>query len=172
MALTGVIVDDDPDESLVERCREGDGPAFAVLVHRYHRPIYNAAFRVLGNAEDAADITQVVFMRVTERLDDFDSRYKFFSWIYRIALNESLNLARKRRREEPLGDETEIAAHRDSDPAWNTDQSELADRIQKALIAMNVDDRAVLTLRHFSDCSYRDAPAPARAAHGPEARLT
>jgi RNA polymerase sigma-70 factor (ECF subfamily) len=159
LALSGVIVDDDPDESLIERCREGDGTAFAALVHRYHRPIYNAAFRVLGNADDAADITQVVFMRVTERLDDFDSRYKFFSWIYRIALNESLNLARKRGREEPLDDEAELAAHRDSDPAWNTDQAELTERIQKALLGMSVDDRAVLTLRHFSDCSYREMSA-------------
>jgi len=115
LALTGVIVDDDPDETLVERCRDGDGSAFAALVGRYHRPIYNAAFRVLGNADDAADITQVVFMRVTEHLDDFDSRFKFFSWIYRIALNESLNMARKHGREEPLDEEAEIAAARSAE---------------------------------------------------------
>jgi len=156
LALSGVIVDDDPDETLVERCREGDGSAFAVLVHRYHRPIYNAAFRVLGNAEDASDIAQVVFMRVTERLDEFDSRYKFFSWIYRIALNESLNLARKHGREEPLDEDAEIAGSRASEPEWVADQSELAERVQRALLGMNVDDRAVLTLRHFSDCSYRE----------------
>ena len=159
MAAIGVIVDEDPDETLVERCREGDGSAFAVLVRRYHRPIYNAAFRVLGNVDDAADITQVVFMRVTERLDEFDSRYKFFSWIYRIALNESLNLARRHGREEPLDDEAEIAGARDAEPEWNLAQSQLAERVQKALMGMNGDDRAVLTLRHFSDCSYREMSA-------------
>ena len=157
--MTGVIVDDDPDETLVERCREGDGTAFAALVGRYHRPIYNAAFRVLGNADDASDITQVVFMRVTERLDDFDSRYKFFSWIYRIALNESLNLARKHRREEPLDEHAEIPGARSDEPDWNADRTELADRVQRALMGMNTDDRAVLTLRHFSDCSYREMSA-------------
>ena len=149
-------MDGDPDETLIERCREGDGSAFAVLVHRYQRQIYKATFRVLGNAEDAADITPVVLMRVTERLDDFDSRYKFFSWIYRIALNESLNLARKHGREEPLGDDTQVAGARDAEPDWNLDRSELAERIQRALLGMAVDDRAVLTLRHFSDCSYRE----------------
>ena len=149
-------MDDEPDETLVERCREGDRSAFAVLVSRYHRPIYNAAYRVLGNAEDASDITQVVFMRVTERLDDFDSRYKFFSWIYRIALNESLNLARKHRREEPLEEEDELPGARDAEPDWNADRTELSERIQKALLGMNTDDRAVITLRHFSDCSYRE----------------
>ena len=152
-------MDDDPDETLVERCREGDGSAFAALVHRYHRPIYNAAYRVLGNADDASDITQVVFLRVTERLDEFDSRYKFFSWIYRIALNESLNLARKHGREEPLDDGAEIAGARRNEPEWNADQSELAERVQRALLGMNADDRAVLTLRHFSDCSYREMSA-------------
>ena len=150
MAAIGVIVDEDPDETLVERCREGDGSAFAVLVRRYHRPIYNAAFRVLGNGEDAADITQVVFMRVTERLDDFDSRYKFFSWIYR---------ARRQGREEPLDDEAQIAGARDAEPEWNVGQNQLAERVQRALNGMNVDDRAVLTLRHFSDCSYREMSA-------------
>ena len=149
-------MDGDPDETLVERCRQGDRTAFAALVKRYHRPIYNAAYRVLGNAEDAADITQVVFMRVAERLDDFDSRYKFFSWIYRIALNEALNLARKRGREQPLEDEDEVAGGRDAEPDWNLDRSELTQRIQGALLGMGVDDRAVLTLRHFSDCSYRE----------------
>jgi RNA polymerase sigma-70 factor (ECF subfamily) len=149
-------VDDDPDETLVERCRVGVGAAFAVLVNRYHRPIYNAAFRVLGNADDAADITQVVFLRVTERLDDFDSRFKFFSWIYRIALNESLNMARRHRREEPLDEEAEIAGAASNEPDWNAGRSELAERVQRALLGMNMDDRAVLTLRHFSDCSYRE----------------
>ena len=152
-------MDDDPDETLVERCREGDGKAFAVLVGRYHRPIYNAAYRVLGNADDASDITQVVFMRVTERLDEFDSRYKFFSWIYRIALNESLNLARKHGREEPLDEEADVAGAASAEPEWIADRTELAERVQRAVMGMNVDDRAVITLRHFSDCSYREMSA-------------
>ena len=159
MDSTGVIADGDPDETLVERCREGDGTAFAALVHRYHRPIYNAAFRVLGDPGEAEDITQVVFMRVTERLDEFDSRYRFFSWIYRIALNEALNVARKRRREEPLDDEAPLPGARSAEPDWGAGQAELAERVQRALAGMRVDDRAVITLRHFSDCSYREMSA-------------
>jgi len=149
-------VDDEPDETLVERCREGDGPAFAVLVGRYHRPIYNAAYRVLGNAEDASDITQVVFMRVTERLDDFDSRYKFFSWIYRIAVNESLNLLRRNGREDELDDEIDLPGAESSNPEWQVGEAELSKRIQSALMSMTANDRMVLTLRHFSECSYEE----------------
>ncbi len=95
-------MDNDPDIALVERCRNGDWAAFTELVVRYQRPIYNAAFWMLRKAEDANDITQVVFLKVAERLDEYDPRFKFFSWIYRIAVNESLNLLRRNRREEAL----------------------------------------------------------------------
>ena len=88
-------MDDDADKLLVERYRNGDREAFTELVIRYQRPIYNAAFWVLRRAEDASDVTQIVFLRVAERLDDYDARYKFFSWIYRIAVNESLNMLRR-----------------------------------------------------------------------------
>ena len=83
------------DQALVERCRSGDRAAFTELVIRYQRPIYNAAFWMLRKAEDASDVTQEVFLKVAERLDEYDPQYKFFSWIYRIAVNESLNLLRR-----------------------------------------------------------------------------
>ena len=149
-------MDDEPDETLVERCREGDGSAFAVLVGRYHRPIYNAAFRVLGNTEDASDITQVVFMRVTERLDDFDSRYKFFSWIYRIAINESLNLLRRNRREEPLDDEVDLPGSERNNPESRVGAAEISRLIRNAMMRLPTKDRIVLSLRHFSECSYQE----------------
>ena len=83
----------DDGEALVDGCRNGDRVAFATLVTRYQRPIYNAAYRVLGNAEDASEVAQIVFLRIVERLDDYDSQYKFFSWIYRIAINEAIERA-------------------------------------------------------------------------------
>jgi len=144
----------DPDEALVRRCREGDGAAFSQLVARYQGPIYNAAYRVLGNAEDAADIAQSVFLKILERLDDYDSRYKFFSWIYRIALNESINLLRRNGREEPLGDDDEAEGDAHADPEWQALEAELSARVQGALMKLKVDDRMVLVLRHFSECSY------------------
>jgi len=61
-------VDNDADLALVERCRRGDWSAFSELVVRYQRPIYNAAFWVLRRPEDAKDITQIVFLKVAERL--------------------------------------------------------------------------------------------------------
>ena len=146
----------DPDEALVERCRKGDGAAFAVLVNRYQGPIYNAAYRVLGNAEDASDITQSVFLKIAERLDDYDPKYKFFSWIYRIALNESLNLLRRSGREEPLGDDEDLLPGDGRDPESQALGAELSARVQRALMKLKAQDRMVLALRHFSECSYRE----------------
>jgi RNA polymerase sigma-70 factor, ECF subfamily len=149
-------VEEDHDQALVERCRNGDRGAFASLVIRYQRSIYNAAYRVLGNAEDASDIAQTVFLRVAERLDDYDSQYRFFSWIYRIAINESLNLLRREAREEPLDDGMDPPDAESAGPEARAAENEIARRVHRALMKMKGDDRAVLTLRHFSDCSYRE----------------
>lgn len=144
----------DRDLELVERCRNGDTAAFEVLVFRYQRPVYNAAYRMLGDSEAARDISQIVFLKVFERLDKYDSRYKFFSWIYRIAVNEALNTLRRSGREEPLSGREQAPAS--IDPARLADKSETSRRLQNTLKQLNVEDRVVLTLRHFLDCSYRD----------------
>jgi len=102
-------MDNDVDQALVDRYRNGDREAFTELVIRYQRPIYNAAFWILRSADDASDIAQDVFLRVAERLDEYDSHHKFFSWIYRIAVNESLNLLRRNGHQEWLDDEIDIA---------------------------------------------------------------
>ena len=86
-------MDNDVDQALVERFRKsGDREAFTSLMVRYQRPIYNAAFWILKSADDARDVAQHVFLKVAEHLDEYDSQHRFFSWIYRIAVNESLKL--------------------------------------------------------------------------------
>jgi RNA polymerase sigma-70 factor (ECF subfamily) len=149
------MVTKESDEELVHRCRGGDSSAFRVLVARYQKPLYNAAYRVLGNADDARDVTQVAFMEVAERLDGYDANHKFFSWIYRITLNAALNLLRRDGREQRLGDH-ERRRPGPVDPESRAAESEESRRIQRALMQMSEDHRVVLTLRHFSDCSYRE----------------
>ncbi len=149
-----VLVDNDEDVALVERCRHGDWTAFTELVIRYQRPIYNAAYWVLHKPEDANDVTQVVFLKVAERLDEYDPRYKFFSWIYRIAVNESLNLLRRNGRDESLDDEADVAAPESADPERQASNAQVTARISAALMKMPAKDRLLLTLRHFSECSY------------------
>ena len=149
-------MDNDPDLVLVERCRNGDWTGFTELVVRYQRPIYNAAFWILRRPEDANDISQVVFLRIAERLDEYDPRFKFFSWIYRIAVNESLNLLRRNGREEALDDEIDVPGSESADPERQASAAQVARRIRSALMTMKPNDRVVLMLRHFSECSYEE----------------
>src|SRR5262249_2390453 len=150
-----VIGVDDDDSRLVERCLEGDRDALAELVVRYQRPIYHLAFRMLGNVEDAREITQGVFLRVAERLDDYDPRHKFFSWIYRITINAALNLLRRNRHEELRGDDYEVADDR-ADPETSLSAAQQSAMVQRALLGLKLENRAVLTLRHFAECSYKE----------------
>ena len=150
----GVIGEGDADEELVERCLGGDAGAFTILVKRYQRPVYNAAYRVLGREEDASDVTQTVFLKVAEHLRDYDSRHRFFSWIYRIAMNEALTLLRRAGRDEPLDEDADYEGPEASRPDHRAAEAEAARHIQKVLMGMKPADRAVIALRHFSDCSY------------------
>lgn len=146
---------EDPDDVLVRRCRDGDRAAFVTLVKRYRGPVYNCAFRVLGREEDASDVTQGVFLKVIQRLDQYDPQFKLFSWIYRMALNDSLNVLRDRGREAPLEEGAELPAEGPG-PEQQVNDKQVSTRIQQALMTMKVSDRAVLTLRHFADCSYEE----------------
>ena len=149
-------MDNDVDQALVERYRKGDREAFTELMVRYQRPIYNAAFWILRSADDAHDISQVVFLKVAEHLDDFDSQHRFFSWIYRIAVNESLNLLRRNGHEEPLDEDIDLPGPDSANPETLARDAERSRSIQRALLTMSPNDRTVLVLRHFSECSYQE----------------
>ena len=98
------------DGSLVQRSVHGDRAAFEQLVIRYQRPVFNAALRLLRDPEEARDVAQTTFLNVFEHLADYDRRFKFYSWIYRIAVNESLNVLGRRRPYEPISGEESDAA--------------------------------------------------------------
>lgn len=146
-------MDKDPDARLVRACRNGDRVAFETLLERYERPIYNVAMRMLGHVEDARDVTQSTFLKVFEKLDQFDFQHRFYSWIYRIAINESINLLNGRNRQAHL-DEDELEDERTPVEAYDCEQ--LGARVQQAMSSLPADYLAVITLRHFAECSYQD----------------
>ena len=146
---------DEDDRTLVERFRRGDREAFGELVVRYQGPVYNAAFWVVRREEDARDICQTAFLKAAERIDDYDPGYKFFSWLYRIALNEALNLVRSRGREDALDESVELESDA-AGPEQQFAEAQRARRLRDALMKLSANDRIVVTLRHFSECSYSD----------------
>jgi len=142
----------DNDAALVNGCIRGDRRAMSQLVSQYQKPVFNAAYRILGNMDDAADATQTVFLKVFEHITDYDQKYKFFSWVYRIAINESLNQVKKRRSQESLDDSQ---ASPWQGPAEELDSARTCQKVQDALMLLNDDLRTVVVLKHISGCSYQ-----------------
>jgi RNA polymerase sigma-70 factor (ECF subfamily) len=143
---------DQDDGAVVARCLRGDTAAFALLVERYERVLFSVALRMLGDAEDARDATQDAFVKVYQRLGDYNAEYRFFSWIYRILTNECLNALRARRPHEPDVPET-------STTSGALEALELEERrqaVQNAIAGLPPDYRDVLILRHFAELSYEE----------------
>jgi RNA polymerase sigma-70 factor (ECF subfamily) len=139
------------DTKLIERCKSGDRKAFEALLVEYEKPVFNAAYRMLNNRDDARDVTQTVFLKVFENFDKFDPKRRFFSWIYRITLNESINWLGKANRLEPLAFE---AVDEGKGPDQEVDSARVSEEVQTALMGIKTDYRTVVILKHFLGCSY------------------
>jgi RNA polymerase sigma-70 factor (ECF subfamily) len=141
------------DTKLIERCRSGDREAFEALLMEYQKPVFNAAYRMLNSRDDAQDVTQTVFLKVFENFDKYDPSRRFFSWIYRITLNESINWLGKTNRLEPLVVEATDEGKR-PDEQLDTDQTSTS--VQAALMTIKSEYRSVVILKHFLGCSYAE----------------
>jgi RNA polymerase sigma-70 factor (ECF subfamily) len=143
----------DRDEQLVQACLDGNRKAFEVLVERYEKKLYNAAYRVLGDRDDAMDATQSAFVKAYEKLDTFNPSYRFFSWIYRILMNESLNIVHQRKRFDGLDEDIPWTT---TNPEQNFADNEKGRHIASALLDMPTDYRVVIVMKHFQGFSYRE----------------
>ena len=85
------------DLALVRRIKRGDEEAFREMVERYHARVYSLSYGVLRNAEDAEEATQDSFLTLYRKISTFDESKKFFSWFYRVALNQAYSRARRRK---------------------------------------------------------------------------
>lgn len=145
---------DSDDAKLVQRCIDGDDSAFETLLERYEGRIFNGALRMVRNYDDARDLTQIVFVKAFENLKNFDPSHKFFSWIYRIAINESLNLLERQGRRERATDPAEVGEW----PAEGAGhEAAMASRdLYDALAKIKQEYRSVIVLKHIVGCSYKD----------------
>lgn len=141
------------DRDAIERCRGGDVEAFGDLIDRYERPVYNAILHMVGNPEDARELCQQAFMKAFEHLASYDTNRRFFSWIYRVAMNESINHLKARRSYEPLSDKLPYSH---PNPAERYEDIEQRNHLEKAITALDDNYRSVLILRHFIHLSYRE----------------
>jgi RNA polymerase sigma-70 factor (ECF subfamily) len=157
--LVGTVSAD--DHRLIAECLNGNTAAFGALVRRYQDRLYNTAYRLVGNAEDAQDVAQEAFLSAYQSLGNFKGDSLFFTWLYRIAVNTAISLKRKQRAVlridggrdggpavEPL-DPSEL-----SRPGHALEQAEQGRRIHWALSRLSAEHRAVLVLKDMEGQKY------------------
>ena len=146
-------MNDDTEAALVLRCRSGDRGAFDILLTLYAKQIFSAAFRILHHREDAVDVTQTAFLRAFEHFDRYDAGQRFDSWLYRIAVNEALDLVRGRHHSEVLA---ENPADEQQGPEQVAARDENDRLMQGALMQLKVEYRIVIVLKHLQGCAYEE----------------
>jgi len=146
----------DPDLDLVERARTGDTRAFDELVEKYTPRLYGLVYHMTSNREDTNDILQDVFAKSYRALRRFRGKSSFYTWIYSIATNMTLNFLKKRNRRRTMSlDDVDLSIENDrdfieatskSDPVREANISELQERLNMAMQQLSVDHRAVVTM--------------------------
>jgi RNA polymerase sigma-70 factor (ECF subfamily) len=153
------------EAALVQRCAEGDEIAFAELVADHQRMVVQLAMNLLGDRDEALDLSQEVFLRVFRTIGRFRGQSSLRTWIYRIAVNQARNrhrFWRRRHRADQVSLDQHVASHGDllSAAALGPDrllaQKELAARLQQALDALPFDQRTAIVLREVDGLSYEE----------------
>jgi len=157
---------DSEDRKKTEEFLAGDRRAFEFLFDKYRERVYGIAYRFVHDKEDALEITQEVFLRVHQGLAGFKTDAKFFTWLYRIAVNRSIDFARARRTRRMVeldageaegGSLADTLAHPASeDPADLAQKKELAAKVSSAVETLSPKHRAVFVLHSMENLSYKE----------------
>jgi len=157
------------DSALVQQSQAGDTMAMERLILKYQNRIYNVIMKMCGNADDAAELTQETFVKVIESIDKFKGRSGFYTWLFRIAVNLTLNYCqRSAKRATRSLDAEEMESEGQAgqvlkdflsdasaiDPAVLAQRRELCDLAMKSLLQLEEPQRAVMVLRDIEGMNY------------------
>ena len=126
------------DEALVKQCQRGDLEAMSCLILRYQDRLYNTILKICNNSDDAAELTQDTFVKVIENIGSFRQKSSFYTWLFRVGVNEAINFCRRRFNAPLLTLETAAAAaaltdKADNDPAALAQQKEIITLMTEAI---------------------------------------
>jgi len=152
------------DERLVELSLDGDESAFGILVRRYQRRLTAFLSQLVGDMELARELSQEAFVRAWSALERFNPKYRFSTWLFRIAHNLGIDQLRKRRllttplfRTDSEGDEVEVVIpDLDKDPLGHLENRELASELREVIEGLRPEYRELVLLRHFGGLSYQE----------------
>ncbi len=144
---------EEEDKKIVEEVLKGKVNAFGTLVDRYQQSIYRMTLRMIGDSEEAQELTQNVFVKVYSKLDSFDPKYKFFSWLYRIALNESLNYVKSRKKLTDF-DENSFEDHETPEEIYQDKEKKRI--LHRSLLELSEKYRIVIVMKYYDNMSYEE----------------
>ncbi|MRR17071.1 MAG: sigma-70 family RNA polymerase sigma factor [Deltaproteobacteria bacterium] len=157
----------DDDVSYVAACQKGDTEAFSVLVQRHSSKMLNIAYRMLGDYDEACDVTQEAFLAAFRAIERFKAEAKFSTWLYRIVVNHTKNRLKQRQSlarhesaslDDPAPECTQCAAglagSEGGDPGELLERRELEAEVQKCISALDADYREVLVMRDIQGFAY------------------
>lgn len=149
------------EQRLIAECLRGRSAAYGELIRPYQDRLFNTVYRLVGNAEDAQDVVQEAFIHAYQSLGQFKGDARFYTWIYRIAINAAISHRRRRRvvlsiHRSPTGREDHEPPDRSeyNRPGHALEQAEQERRVQEALDRLSPEHRAVLVLRDMEGEPY------------------
>ena len=152
------------DEKLVELALDGDEEAFGILVRRYQRRLTAFLSQLVGDLELARELSQEAFVRAWSALARFDPKYRFSTWLFRIAHNLGIDQLRRRRlktvslyRTDTEGTEVEVVVpDTEKDPLGHLENDALASELRQVIDELRPEYRELVLLRHFAGLSYQE----------------
>jgi len=154
------------DQELVFRAQRGDMSAFEELAERYHGKIYGLTYNMTSNREDAEDLTQEVFVKAFEALPRFKGKSSFYTWVYRIAVNKTINYRKKRNRKRTLSldqfdqdiktDDVYHDLTTKGSPLRNISLSELQEKLNEALQHLSEKHRTVVVMHDMQGIPHEE----------------
>lgn len=155
------VVVEPSDQELLRRCRAGDLEAFQELVARYYQRVLMLVLGIVHHREDAMEIAQEVFYKAYSRMRQFRGGSTFYTWLYRIAVNQCIDFRRRRKREpaglgEAVDEVLEYHAEHGSNPSDVIENAELMKRLFLALESLTPEHKAVIVLRAVEGLSYKE----------------
>ena len=158
------------DAILVRQCQNGDLEAMSCLIVKYHDRVYNAIYKICQNHDDAAELTQDTFVKVLDNISSFRGKSSFYTWLFRVAVNHTLNYCKRRFKLSPVSLDAEndqieeskgklaavLAAPDGLDPAVVAQQKELSQIVVNLIGQLPEEYRVVLVLRDIEQMTYAE----------------
>ena len=165
-----VSKEDKEEKELIKKVKNGDKIAFNILVENYQKKIYHLARRIVMNHEDADEVVQETFIKAYINISKFSEEHKFYTWLYRIAVNTSLSLIKKRRYRglslEALTENEHFQPTSGDDTHQSSQDSEIKNLVKEALKKLSPQLRTVFMLRTWEEMSYKEIAQTLKISEG------